>query len=164
MASPQRLLLQALLSGLGDAVGRNDEAAADRCHTRIRLIARQHFATNPSISAALERLLSASAGGWRRTWPNALKRSSQYSNTSSVLRSLSESARATFFLLTTRLYSQHGSCQRDTTSEGSSRQRGEFQRADGQRLDYASRIRNRSGGRSIAFGYCLCRNAELVRR
>jgi hypothetical protein len=60
MASPQRLLLHALLSGLGDAVGRNDEAAAYRYHTRIRLIA------NPSISDALERLLSAS-GRWLET-------------------------------------------------------------------------------------------------
>ena len=60
MTSSQRLLLHALLSGLGDAVGRNDETAADRYHRRIRLIARQHFDTNPSISDALERLLSAS--------------------------------------------------------------------------------------------------------
>ena len=43
------------LSGLGDAVGRNDEAAAYRYHTRIRLIARQHFDTNPSISDAVDR-------------------------------------------------------------------------------------------------------------
>ena len=66
MASPQRLLLHALLSGLGDAVARNDEAAADRYHRRIRLIARQHFDTNPSISDALERLLSAS-DRWQET-------------------------------------------------------------------------------------------------
>ena len=72
MASPQRLLLRALLSGLGDAVGRNDEAAADRYHRRIRLIARQHFATNPSISDALARLHSAS-GRWRET--NVFERS-----------------------------------------------------------------------------------------
>ena len=66
MTSPQRLLLHALLSGLGDAVGRNDEAAADRYHRRIRLIARQHFDTNPSISDALARLLSAS-DRWQET-------------------------------------------------------------------------------------------------
>ena len=66
MTSPQRLLLHALLSGLGDAVGRNDEAAADRYQRRIRLIARQHFDTNPSISDALERLLSAS-DRWLKT-------------------------------------------------------------------------------------------------
>ena len=66
MTSPQRLLLHALLSGLGDAVGRNDETAADRYHRRIRLIARQHFDTNPSISDALERLLSAS-DRWQET-------------------------------------------------------------------------------------------------
>jgi hypothetical protein len=59
MASPQRLLLHALLSGLGDAVRRNDEAAADRYHRRIRLIA-GHFETNAPVSDALERLLSAS--------------------------------------------------------------------------------------------------------
>jgi hypothetical protein len=60
MASPQRLLLLALLTGMGDAVQSNDGAAADRYHRRISLIARQHFDTNPSISDALERLLSAS--------------------------------------------------------------------------------------------------------
>jgi hypothetical protein len=59
MVSTNRLLLSALLSGLSDAVRRNDEAAVDRYHTRISLIAR-HFDTNPSVSDALERLLSAS--------------------------------------------------------------------------------------------------------
>jgi hypothetical protein len=66
MASPQRLLLQALLVGLGDAVRRNDESAADRYHRRLRMIARQHFDTNPLISDALEHLLSAS-GRWLAT-------------------------------------------------------------------------------------------------
>jgi hypothetical protein len=42
-----------------------DEAAADRYHTRIKLIAR-HFDTNPSISDALEQLVSAS-GRWLAT-------------------------------------------------------------------------------------------------
>jgi hypothetical protein len=65
MTSPQRLLLRALLSGLGDAVRRNDESAADRYHRRIRLIA-GHFDTNPRTSDALERLLSAS-GQWLAT-------------------------------------------------------------------------------------------------
>ncbi len=60
MVSTNRLLLKALLGGLSDAVGRNDEAAADRYRTRIGLIARQHFETNLSISDALERLLLAS--------------------------------------------------------------------------------------------------------
>ncbi len=60
MTSTNRLLLHALLNGLSDAVSRNDEAAAGRYHTRVRLIARQHFDTNPSISDALERLLSVS--------------------------------------------------------------------------------------------------------
>jgi hypothetical protein len=58
MASPQRLLLHALLNGLGNAVRRNDEAAADRYHRRIRLIA-GHFETNAPVSEALERLLCA---------------------------------------------------------------------------------------------------------
>jgi hypothetical protein len=60
MASTNRLLLSALLIGLTDAVRRNDEAKADRYRTRIGLIARDHFETNPSISDALERLLLAS--------------------------------------------------------------------------------------------------------
>jgi hypothetical protein len=60
MASPQRLLLHALLTGLGDAVRRNDEAAADRYHRRISLIA-GHFDTNAPVSEALERLLRASS-------------------------------------------------------------------------------------------------------
>jgi hypothetical protein len=65
MASTNRLLLHALLNGLGDAVRRNDEAAADRYLRRIRLIA-GHFDTNPRTSDALERLLSAS-GRWLET-------------------------------------------------------------------------------------------------
>jgi putative ABC transport system substrate-binding protein len=57
---PQRLLLRALLNGLGDAVSRSDGAAADRYQRRISLIA-PHFETNPSVSDALERLLWASS-------------------------------------------------------------------------------------------------------
>ena len=57
---PQRFLLSALVRGLADAVRRNDGTAAYRYHLRVGLITRQ-FDTNPSISAALERLLSASA-------------------------------------------------------------------------------------------------------
>jgi hypothetical protein len=60
MDSPQRLLLHALLSGLGNAVRRNDGSAADRYHRRIRQIA-GHFDTNPAVSEALEQLLSASS-------------------------------------------------------------------------------------------------------
>jgi hypothetical protein len=70
MASTNRLLLHALLTGLGDAVRRNDEAAADRYHRRISLIA-GHFETNAPISEALERLLRAS-GQWLAT--NAAER------------------------------------------------------------------------------------------
>jgi hypothetical protein len=62
---PQRFLLSALVKGLADAVRRNDGAAAYRYHGRVGLIA-PHFDTNPRISAALERLLSASAQ-WLQT-------------------------------------------------------------------------------------------------
>jgi hypothetical protein len=65
MASTQRLLLQALLNGLDDAVRRNDDSTASRYHTRISLIAR-HFETNAPVSEALERLLWAS-GQWLAT-------------------------------------------------------------------------------------------------
>ena len=65
MASPQRLLLQVLLHGLANAVRGNDEAAADRYHRRISLIA-GHFETNAPVNDALERLLSAS-GLWLAT-------------------------------------------------------------------------------------------------
>ena len=53
MASTQRLLLQALLMGMGNAVRRNDESAADRYHRRLTLIGR-HFDTNPLVSDALD--------------------------------------------------------------------------------------------------------------
>jgi hypothetical protein len=46
---------------LGDAVRGNDEAAADRYHRRVGMIARQHFATNPRVGDALEQLLWASS-------------------------------------------------------------------------------------------------------
>jgi len=63
--STERLLLQALLKSLSDAVSSNDGSAGDRYQRRIRLIAR-HFDTNPLISDALERLFSAS-GRWLAT-------------------------------------------------------------------------------------------------
>ena len=50
----------ALAKGLGDAVSRNDGSAADRYHRRLRMTAGQ-FDTNPAVSEALDRLLSASA-------------------------------------------------------------------------------------------------------
>lgn len=62
MASTNRLLLQALLIRLGEAVRGNDEAAAGRYHRRIGLVARHHFDTNPQISNSLEQLLLASSG------------------------------------------------------------------------------------------------------
>jgi hypothetical protein len=64
--SPQRLLLRALLYGMGDAVRRNDGSAGDRYNRRIGLIARQHFYTSPSLISTLEQLLSAS-GRWLET-------------------------------------------------------------------------------------------------
>jgi hypothetical protein len=57
---PKRLLLSALVEGLANAVRRNDGAAAYRYNRRLVIIAR-YFDTDPRISAALERLLSASA-------------------------------------------------------------------------------------------------------
>ena len=65
MVSSQRLLLHALLNGLGHAVRRNDGSAGDRYHRRISQIA-GHFDTNPAVSEALERLLSAS-NQWLKT-------------------------------------------------------------------------------------------------
>ena len=56
---PGRLLSVALAKGLADAVSRNDEPAADRYHRRLRMTAGQ-FDTNPAVSEALDRLLSAS--------------------------------------------------------------------------------------------------------
>jgi hypothetical protein len=66
MTSTNRLLLQALLMRLGDAVRGNDESAVDRYHRRVGMIARQHFDTNPQISAALDQLLAASSA-WLAT-------------------------------------------------------------------------------------------------
>ena len=62
MPSTKRLLLHALLNGLGKAIRRNDGLAADRYQRRIGLIA-DHFDTNPRLSEALERLPLAS-GRW----------------------------------------------------------------------------------------------------
>jgi hypothetical protein len=45
--------------GMGDAVRRNDESAADRYHRRLAMAAR-HFDTNPLVGDALEHLLSVS--------------------------------------------------------------------------------------------------------
>ena len=66
MRSTNRLLLSALLSGLSDAISRNDEAKAYRYRTRIGLIARNHFETSLVISDALGQLLLAS-DGWLAT-------------------------------------------------------------------------------------------------
>jgi hypothetical protein len=66
MASTNRLLLQALLMRLGDAVRGNDGSATDRYYRRVRMIARQHFDTNPRISKPLEQLLS-DTGEWLST-------------------------------------------------------------------------------------------------
>jgi hypothetical protein len=59
MPSTKRLLLHALLNGLGKAIRRNDGLAADRYQRRIGMIA-DHFDTNPRLCEALERLLLAS--------------------------------------------------------------------------------------------------------
>jgi hypothetical protein len=54
----RRLVLHALVKGLGDAVRRDDKAAADRYRRRLRLIA-EDFDANPPVRDTLERLLSA---------------------------------------------------------------------------------------------------------
>jgi hypothetical protein len=59
------VLLCALLNGLGNAVRRFDQPAADRYCRRISLIA-GHFDTNAPVSQAIERLLWAS-GQWLAT-------------------------------------------------------------------------------------------------
>jgi hypothetical protein len=56
---PGRLLSVALAQGLGDAVSRNNESAAYRYGLRLGMMAGQ-FDTNPAVSEALDRLLSAS--------------------------------------------------------------------------------------------------------
>ena len=66
MASTNRLLLQALVMRLADAIRGNDESAADRYYRRVRMIARQHFDTNARVSDAVEQLLAAS-GAWLST-------------------------------------------------------------------------------------------------
>jgi hypothetical protein len=65
MASGRRLLLYALVKGLGDAVRRNDESGADRYRRRLRLVVEQ-FEANPPVREALELLLWAS-GRWLTT-------------------------------------------------------------------------------------------------
>jgi hypothetical protein len=57
---PKRLLLSALLKGLADAVSANDGSAAYRYHSRLKILA-PDLDTNPTVSEALERLLSASS-------------------------------------------------------------------------------------------------------
>ncbi len=58
----RRLLLHALLKGLGDAVRRNDKSVADRYRRRLRLIA-EGFDANAPVRDALERLLRATDQG-----------------------------------------------------------------------------------------------------
>jgi hypothetical protein len=65
MASGRRLLLYAMVKGLGDAVRRNDEWVAYRYRRRLRLVFEQ-FDANPQVREALELLLWAS-GRWLTT-------------------------------------------------------------------------------------------------
>ncbi len=57
---PKRLLLSALLKGLAHAVSANDGSAAYRYHGRLKVLA-PDLDTNPTVSEALERLLSANS-------------------------------------------------------------------------------------------------------
>jgi len=54
----RRLLLHALVKGLGDAVRHNDRSIADRYRRRLRLIA-EEFDANPPVRDTLEQLLWA---------------------------------------------------------------------------------------------------------
>jgi hypothetical protein len=58
----KRLLLYALVKGLGDAVRRNDQSAAKRYRQRLRLATEQIAADDP-VQDALEKLLLIS-GRW----------------------------------------------------------------------------------------------------
>jgi hypothetical protein len=60
--SGKRLLLSALVKGLGDAVRRNDQSAAERYRGRLRLAAEQIAADDP-VRDAFGRLLLLS-GLW----------------------------------------------------------------------------------------------------
>jgi hypothetical protein len=60
--SGKRLLLYALVKGLGDAVHRNDQSAARRYRRRLRLATEQIAADDP-IQDALKKLLLIS-GRW----------------------------------------------------------------------------------------------------
>ena len=55
--SGKRLLLSALVKGLGDAVRRNDQSAAERYRGRLRLAAEQIAADDP-----VTRLVAAQTG------------------------------------------------------------------------------------------------------
>jgi hypothetical protein len=79
MTSAKRLLLQALLSGLGDAVRSNDELAADRYHRRISQIA-GHLQSAKLLNGCFR----LAAAGWRRARPNVMNRSDMYWNSSSA--------------------------------------------------------------------------------
>jgi hypothetical protein len=59
-AAAEAALLAALVDGLATAVRRNDGSAAYRYHRRLGFIV-PDFDTNPTVSEALERLLSASS-------------------------------------------------------------------------------------------------------
>jgi hypothetical protein len=60
--SGKRLLLYALVKGLGDAARRNDQSAAKRYHRRLRLATEQIAADDP-VQDALKKLLLIS-GQW----------------------------------------------------------------------------------------------------
>jgi len=60
--SGKRLLLYALVKGLGDAVRRNDQSAAKRYRRRLRLATEQIAADDP-VQDALKKLLLIS-GRW----------------------------------------------------------------------------------------------------
>ena len=55
--SGNRLLLRALVKGLGEAVRRNDQSAAERYRGRLRLAAEQIAADDPVRDATKQQML-----------------------------------------------------------------------------------------------------------
>jgi hypothetical protein len=66
--SNKRLLLSALVKGLGDAVRRNDQSAAERYRGRLRLAAEQIAADDP-VRDALGRFMILGGTDEPTIWP-----------------------------------------------------------------------------------------------
>jgi hypothetical protein len=82
--SGNRLLLRALVKGLGEAVRRNDQSAAERYRRRLRLAAEQIAADDP-VRDALGRLLLISGLWIAAAAADAMTPSSKCLKSSNVL-------------------------------------------------------------------------------